>query len=186
MSDNKSTFQKRLEKEVVPQLQKQLGVKNILAVPRFRKVVVNVGLKQGLKDPKFVDAAERTLTRITGQKPVKTLAKKSISTFKIRQGMVVGMVVTLRGRRMYDFINKLIDVTLPRVRDFRGLSAKSIDQHGNLSIGFREFIAFPEVRPEDTDYMHGLEVAVVTDAGDKERGLALFRSAGFPLREEAK
>jgi len=183
---DKSNFHAKFEKEVVPQLQKQLGEKNLLAVPRFKKVVVNVGLKQGLKDPKFVDVAERTLSRITGQKPVKTLAKKSISTFKIRQGMVVGMVVTLRGRRMYDFINRLINVTLPRVRDFRGLSPKSIDQHGNLSIGFREFLAFPEVRPEDTDYMHGLEVAIVTDAGDKERGLALFRGTGFPLRDEAK
>jgi len=181
-----TSFQQVFEKEVVPRLKDQLGETNVLAVPRFKKVVVNIGLKQGLKDPKFIEVAERTLTRITGQKPVKTLAKKSISSFKIRQGMVVGMIATLRGRRMYDFINKLINVTLPRVRDFRGLSPKAVDQHGNLSIGFREFIAFPEIRPEDTDYMHGLEVAIVTTAGDKERGLALLRSSGFPLREEAK
>ena len=181
-----SSFQQKFEKEVIPQLQKELEEKNVLAVPRFKKIVINIGLKQGLKDPKFVDVAEKTMTRISGQKPVKTLAKKSISTFKIRQGMVVGMIVTLRGRRMYDFINKLVNVTLPRVRDFRGLSPKAVDQHGNMSIGFREFIAFPEIRPEDTDYMHGLELAIVTTAGNKERGLALLRAAGFPLREEAK
>ena len=175
-----------MEKEVAPQLRERLGLKNNMAVPRFVKVVLNVGLKAGVKDPKFVDAAERTLTRVSGQKPVKTLAKKSISNFKIRQGMVVGMMVTLRGRRMYDFLQKFIDVTLPRVRDFRGLSPKSIDQHGNMSIGFREFIAFPEIRPEDTDYMHGLEVAVVTTAGTKEKGLALLHAAGFPLKEDVK
>jgi len=183
---DKSPYQSRFEKEVVPALKKELGLKNSMAVPRFIKVVVNVGLKQGLKDPKFIDAADRTLTRIAGQKPVRTLAKKSISNFKVRQGMVVGMMVTMRGRRMYDFINKLVDVTLPRVRDFRGLPSKSIDQHGNMSIGFREFIAFPEIRPEDTDYMHGLELAIVTTAGNKARGIALLRAAGFPLREEAK
>ncbi|MDD5251941.1 MAG: 50S ribosomal protein L5 [Patescibacteria group bacterium] len=182
----KSSFQTQFEKEIRPQVKKDLGVKNDMAVPKFAKVVLNVGLKQGIKDPKFVEAAERTLTRISGQRPVKTLAKKSISNFKIRQGMVVGMMVTLRGHRMYDFINKLINVTLPRVRDFRGLSPKTVDAHGNLSIGFREFIAFPEIRPEDTDYMHGLEVAVVTTARERKRGLALFRAAGFPFREDVK
>lgn len=182
----KSQFQEKFESEVRPQLQKDLGVKNAMAVPKFVKVVLNVGLKQGIKDPKFVEAAERTLTRISGQKPVRTLAKKSISNFKIRQGMVVGMAVTLRGRRMYDFINKLINITLPRVRDFRGLSTKGVDDHGNFSIGFREFIAFPEIRPEDTDYTHGLEVAVVTTAHDRKKGLALLRAAGFPFRDDVK
>lgn len=171
---------------VRPQLKKELGVDNDMAVPNFVKVVLNVGLKQGVKDPKFIDSAEKTLTRISGQKPVKTLAKKSISNFKIRQGMVVGMMVTLRGRRMFDFIDKLINVTLPRVRDFRGLAGKGVDVHGNLSIGFREFIAFPEIRPEDTDYMHGLEVAVVTTARNRKKGLALLRAAGFPFRDDVK
>jgi len=180
---DKSSFQQKFEKEVAPRLKESLGQKNRMAVPRFVKVVINVGLKAGVKDPKFVDAAERTLTRITGQKPVKTLAKKSISNFKISEGMVVGMMVTLRGRRMFDFIDKFINVTLPRVRDFRGLSAKSIDEHGNMSIGFREFIAFPEIRPEDTDYMHGLEVAIVTTAGSKKRGLALLQAVGLPLSD---
>ncbi len=180
----KSRLMEKYEKEVVPRLMAQFGVKNRMAMPKFAKVVLNIGLKQGIKDPKFVDSAEKVLTKIAGQKPVRTLAKKSISNFKIREGMVVGMMVTLRGRRMFDFIDKLINLTLPRVRDFRGLSPKSVDAHGNLSIGFREFISFPEIRPEDTDYMHGLEVAVVTTAHDKAKGLALLRAGGFPINEK--
>ena len=174
----------KYEKEAAPQVMAKFGLKNRMAVPKLVKVVVNVGLKQGIKDPKFVDHAEKILSKITGQKPVKTLAKKSISNFKIRQGMVVGMMVTLRGQRMFDFIDKLVNVTLPRVRDFRGLSPKTVDHHGNLSIGFKEFIAFPEVRAEDTDYIHGLELTVVTTAKDKEKGLALLRAVGFPVNEK--
>jgi large subunit ribosomal protein L5 len=182
----KPRLQTKYEKEVGPELMKQLGLKNVMALPKLVKIVLNVGLKAGVKDPKFVDAAEKTLTRITGQKPVKTLAKKSISNFKIRQGMVVGMMVTLRGRRMYDFLDKLINVTMPRIRDFRGISPKVLDAHGNLSIGFREFSSFPEIRPEDTDYMHGLEMAIVTTARSKSKGLALFRAIGFPFKEDLK
>ncbi len=174
----------RYQKTVVPALMQRFGLKNVMAVPRFEKVVVNVGLKASLKDPKFVDAAEKVLGRITGQKPVKTLAKKSISNFKIRQGMVVGMMVTMRGRRMEDFLDKLVNLTLPRVRDFRGLSPKTVDAHGNITIGFREFIAFPEIRPEDADYMHGLEITVVTTAHDRQKGIELFRAAGFPINEK--
>ena len=180
----KPRLQKKYEKEVAPALKRELGIANPMALPRFVKIVLNVGLKQGLKDPKYIEAAEKVLTRITGQKPVKTLAKKSISNFKIRQGMVVGMMATLRGRRMYDFLDKYINLTLPRVRDFRGISPKNVDAHGNLSVGMREFIAFPEIRPEDTDYMHGLEVAIVTTAGDREKGLALLRAIGFPFSEK--
>ena len=182
--EKKPRLQLKYDKEIVPALMTQFAIKNRMAVPKFSKVVLNIGLKQGLKDPKFVDAAERTLSRITGQKPVKTLAKKSISNFKIREGMVVGMMATLRGRRMYDFLDKLINVTLPRVRDFRGLAPKGIDTHGNMSIGFREFIAFPEIRPEDTDYAHGLEMTIVTTAGSKEKGIALLRAAGLPINEK--
>jgi len=182
----KSRLQKSYEEKVVPALIKEFGLKNPNAVPSIVKVTLNVGLKQGLKDPKFVDAAERTLTRVSGQKPVKTLAKKSISNFKIRQGMVVGMMVTLRGRRMYDFIDKLINVTMPRVRDFQGITPKSVDARGNLSIGFREFVPFPEIRPEDTDVMHGLEVSIVTTAGEKAKGLALLKAVGLPFRDSDK
>jgi len=175
-------MQKNYEKELVPALMKELGVKNRHAVPKFVKAVINVGLKHGVKDPKFNDAAERTLIKISGQKPVKTLARKSIANFKIREGNVVGMMVTMRGRRMYDFVDKLINLTLPRVRDFRGLPEKSVDGHGNLSIGFREFTAFPEITPEEADVTHGLEITIVTDAGDRAKGLALMKAAGFPFR----
>lgn len=184
--EKKPRLQEAYEKQVVPSLMKEFGLTNRYAVPKFDKVTLNVGLKAGLKDPKFVDAAERTLTKISGQKPVRTLAKKSISNFKIRQGMVVGMMVTLRGRRMYDFVDKFITVTLPRVRDFQGLSPKSVDARGNMSIGFREFMAFPEIRPEDTDVMHGLEVTMVTTAGDKAKGLALLKAIGLPFRDTVK
>jgi large subunit ribosomal protein L5 len=174
----------KYEKEAAPQMMAAFGLKNRMAVPKFVKVVLNVGLKQGIKDPKFVDHAEKILSKISGQKPVKTLAKKSISNFKIRQGMVVGMMVTMRGRRMFDFMDKLVNVTLPRVRDFRGLSPKTMDHHGNMTMGFKEFIAFPEVRPDDTDYIHGLEITVVTTAKSKDKGLALLRAVGFPINEK--
>jgi large subunit ribosomal protein L5 len=180
----KSRMQSIYEKEIAPKLMAELGIKNKMAVPKLKKIVLNVGLKQGLKDAKYVESAERVLSKITGQKPVKTLAKKSISNFKIRQGMVVGMMVTLRGARMYDFLDKFINVTLPRVRDFRGVPQKNVDIHGNLAVGMKEFIAFPEITPEDTDYMHGLEVAVVTSAVDREQGLTLFKAIGFPFSEK--
>lgn len=182
--EKKPRLMQKYEKEAAPQVMAGFGLKNRMAVPKFVKVVLNVGLKQGIKDPKFVDHAEKILAKISGQKPVKTLAKKSISNFKIRQGMVVGMMVTMRGRRMFDFMDKLINVTLPRVRDFRGLSPKTIDAHGNLSMGFKEFLAFPEVRPDDTDYIHGLEITVVTTAKSKDKGLALLRAVGFPINEK--
>ena len=177
-----SRMKKQYDKELVPALQKELEVKNAHAVPKFVKAVINVGLKHGVKDAKFIDAAEQTLIKISGQQPVKTKARKSIASFKIREGNVVGMKVTMRGQRMYDFIDKLINLTLPRVRDFRGLPEKSVDKHGNLSIGFREFVAFPEITPEDTEIPHGLEITIVTDAGDREKGLALLKAAGFPFR----
>lgn len=171
-------------KEIVPKLKGQFGVKNTLAVPRLEKVVINVGLSKGLKDAAFIDAAESTLTRITGQKPVKTKAKKSISNFKIRQGMVIGMMVTLRGKRMYDFVEKLISITLPRVRDFRGISPKHVDKNGNLNLGIREHLAFPEIKADEIDRLHGLEIALVTNARNRERGLALFEALGFPFIKE--
>ena len=177
-------MQLKYEQDAVPLLKKEYGITNAMAVPKFTKIVLNVGLKAGLKDPKLVDHAEKILRRITGQQPVKTLAKKSISNFKIREGMVVGMMVTLRGRRMYDFLDRYISLTLPRVRDFRGVNPKSVGVHGNLSVGMREFISFPEVRPEDTDYIHGLEVTFVTTAGDRKKGLSLFRAIGFPFSDK--
>lgn len=181
---SKPRLQEKYEKTVAPALMSEFSLKNRMAVPKLKKVSLNVGLKQGIKDPKFVDHVEKILQKISGQKPVKTLAKKSISNFKIRQGQVVGIMVTLRGRRMFDFIDKMVSVTLPRVRDFRGLSPKTIDEHGNMTMGFREVLAFPEVRPEDTDYVTGLEITIVNSAKDKAMGLSLLRGIGFPINEK--
>lgn len=182
--DQESRLKIKYQKEAIPALREKFGFENILAVPRIEKVVVSVGLSPGLKDAKFMDIVEETLRKITGQKPVKTLAKKSISNFKIRKGMAVGSVVTLRGARMYDFLDKLINVTFPRVRDFRGLSPKFLDREGNLSVGFKEDISFPEIKSEEIEKMHGLQVTVKTTAKDREKGLALLKLLGFPFKEE--
>jgi len=176
----------RFEKEIAPGLMSALGVGNPMAVPRVTKVTVNVGIPAGSKDPKIQETVTATLTRITGQKPVPTLAKKSIAAFKIRENMVVGMKVTLRGARMFHFLDKLVNITLARVRDFRGLNPRSVDRNGNLSLGFKEHIAFPEIRPDEVERLHGIEITVTTTAGTQERGLALFRAIGFPFTTETK
>ena len=178
-----SRIKEKYNKVVLPVLKEKFGYKNNLAIPRIEKVVINVGTGHGLKDAKFNDVVEYTLQRITGQKPVKTTAKKSISNFKIREGLVVGMMVTLRGKRRDDFIDKLINITLPRVRDFRGLSPKSVDPQGNLNIGFSEHIAFPEIKSDEVEKIHGLQVSVVTTAKTKEEGLELLKLLGFPFQE---
>lgn len=170
-------------KEIAPKLASQFGMKNLLAVPKLVKAVINVGLSAQGQDPKLPEVAANVLTRISGQKPVATLAKQSISNFKIRQGMVVGQMVTLRGPRMYDFVDKLIGITLPRVRDFRGVSESIVDASGNLSVGFREYIAFPEIRSDEVERLHGLQITLVTNAKNREQGLALFRALGFPFRK---
>lgn len=174
-------LKEQYQKEVVPKLKQELGIQNVMALPRVQKVTLSVGLSQGIKDPKVLDTVEQTLTRITGQKPVKTKAKKSIASFKIRQGMVVGMMVTLRGQRMWDFLTRLTTTTFPRIRDFRGISTKLIDKQGNISIGFRENLAFPEIRPDEVERVHGFQVTVTTSAGSRERGLLLFKALGFPF-----
>jgi large subunit ribosomal protein L5 len=177
-------LKEKYQKEVLPALMAELGVVNKMAVPKLEKIVLNVGTSHGLKDPKFNELVEQTLERITGQKPVKTLSKKSISNFKIREGMVVGMVVTLRGQRMYDFLEKLINITFPRVRDFRGVDPKIVDKFGNLSIGFKENIAFPEIKSDEVDRMHGLQITIATTAKNNKEGLALFKLLGFPFNKE--
>ncbi|MBI4142329.1 50S ribosomal protein L5 [Candidatus Uhrbacteria bacterium] len=178
------TLKERYQKEIVPQLMADLGVTNPMAVPRVMKIAVNVGMGGAQSDPKLMELVERSLTRITGQRPVRTLARKSIASFKIRQGMPVGMVVTLRGTRMWDFLEKVIRTSLPRIRDFRGISMKNVDGRGNLSIGFREHIVFPEIRIDEVDNVHGLQVTIASTAGTHARGLALFRALGFPFRTE--
>jgi len=177
------TLKERYTTEVVPKLEKELGVKNVMGVPKVKAITVGVGLSQGLKDPKFIETAENVLTRITGQKPSKTKAKQSISNFKIRQGMVVGMRVTMRGPRMWHFLDKFLNVTFPRIRDFRGITSKLVDKTGNITVGFKEFLPFPEIRPDEVERIHGLQVTVTTDAGDKKTGTLLLRSLGFPFRD---
>jgi large subunit ribosomal protein L5 len=176
-------LREKYEKEVAPMMIKKFGYKNKMAVPKMVKVVLNVGLSQGLKDAKIIDVAEQTLVRITGQKPVKTKAKKSISAFKIRKGMIVGMKVTLRKDRMYDFVDKLINVSMARIRDFRGLSPESMDRQGNFSIGLKENIMFPEIRPDEIEKIHGLEITINTNAKSKEEGLELLTLLGFPFKK---
>ena len=175
------TLKERYSKEIVPHLMKALGEKNPMAVPAIKMVTVAVGIQSTQKDAKFIDTIEQTLTRITGQKPVDTKAKKSVSGFKVREGMVVGKRVTLRGERMWSFLAKLLTFTFPRITDFRGISAKYIDSTGNLSVGFREYLSFPEIRPDEVERVHGLQIVVTTNAGTRERGLALFKELGFPF-----
>lgn len=167
---------------VTPALQKKLGYANVWQLPRMSKVVVSVGLGPGLKDPKFTESAIAALRKITGQNPIQTQAKVSISNFKIRQGQVIGLKVTLRGERMYGFLQKFIHVTLPRVRDFRGVDPKSVDASGNLSIGMKENIAFPEITADSVERISGLEVTLVTTAKNRPEGLALLRQLGIPFR----
>ncbi len=177
------TLKERYQAAIRPALMQELGIKNVMAAPRVTKVTVSVGLSQAIKEPKVLDTVEQTLLRITGQAPIKTKAKKSIASFKIREGMVVGTMVTLRGDRMWDFLTRLTQFTFPRIRDFRGISSKVVDERGNLSIGFRENLAFPEIRADEVERVHGLQITVSTTAGDRAKGLALFKALGFPFTE---
>jgi large subunit ribosomal protein L5 len=170
--------------QVIPSMQQLFGYKNKLAVPKIDKVVLNVGMSVSRSDAKFQALVSKTLSRITGQQPVFTKAKKSISSFKTRQGQIIGAKVTLRQDHMYDFIDKLINLSLPNVRDFRGLTKKSLDQGGNLTIGFKEYLAFPEINPDEVENIHGLEVCIQTTAKDKQQGFALLSLLGFPFIEK--
>jgi large subunit ribosomal protein L5 len=176
-------LKERYKKEIVPQLKKELSRDNNLLIPRLSKVVINVGFGKHGNEKEFMASVAKTLTAISGQKPVFTKSKKSISAFKLREGMTIGAMVTLRGDRMYDFIDKLINVTFPRVRDFRGLDDKAIDKTGNFSIGFKENSAFPEMKAEDIENVHGLEVVISSTAKNREDGLALYNAIGFPFKK---
>lgn len=172
------------KKEVVTLMKEKFGYKSDLAVPRIKKVVVNSGIGKALKDEKIQETISRDLAVITGQKPVPTLAKGAISGFKIREGMVVGLKVTLRGKRMYEFLDRLVGSAIPRIRDFRGLPEKSIDKGGNLNIGIKEHIIFPEIANEDIRFIFGFEVTVVTNAKNREEAAELFRLLGFPIKKD--
>lgn len=170
-------------KEVVPALKKDFGFSNVMQVPKVNKVTINVGYGRHTKDAAFIERVTQTLTAISGQKPVHNKAKKSISNFKIRQGMPIGASVTIRGPQMYEFLYKLIHIVFPRVRDFRGLNPKSMDRQGNCTIGFKEHISFPEVTSYTMDGIHGLQVVINTSATNKEEGIALLKKLGFPFKD---
>ena len=176
-------LKKLYQKKILPKLKEEFSLKNNFLAPRLDKVVINVGFGRHNKDKVYIDSVGKSLTSITGQKPIFTKAKKSISAFKIREGMTIGAVVTLRGDQMYDFVEKLVNVSFPRVRDFRGVSTKSVDQLGNINIGFRDNLSFPEISPEMSENSHGLEISISTTAKNKEQGLKLFKLMGFPLKK---
>jgi len=175
-------MRERYMKEIVPAMMKEFSYKNIMQVPKIEKIVLNVGLGEAIQNIKLLDAAQKELAMITGQKAVVTKAKKSIATFKLRQGMPIGCKVTLRGNVMYEFLDRLISIALPRIRDFRGVSGKSFDGRGNYSLGLKEQFIFPEIDYDKVEMVHGLDVAVCTSAGNDKEGKALLRHFGIPFR----
>ena len=172
---------KQYKEQIVPKLKVELGYKNIMQVPKIVKVVINAGIGSFVKESGYIENVENTLQKITGQKPVRTKAKKAISNFKIRENMEIGVMVTLRGPQMWYFLEKLLKVTFPRVRDFRGISTKSFDRQGNYTIGFKENSAFPEIKQGEIDKMHGLQVIINTTAKNQKEGIALLTALGFPF-----
>ncbi len=168
--------------QIYTNLQKHLSIENPHSVPRVTKVILNVGVGKNRDNKQFVEAVERDLALISGQKPHERLARKAVSGFNVRQGNVVAYRVTLRGKRMEDFIQRFVNITLPRVRDFRGLRGNSFDGQGNLSIGLREHLAFPEIHPEKTDVIFGVQATFVTSTNDDEMARKLFLALGFPLQ----
>ena len=177
----------KFNKDLRPKLRDELGLKNIMSVPKVNKVVINIGLGKASQDKQWLELAKSILERISGQKPVMTKARKSISNFKIREGMPIGSKVTLRGEKMYDFLERLINITIPRLRDFHGLDLKKgFDNHGNYTIGFKEHIVFPEIGMEDVEKIHGLEVTLVTSAKDNVQTKALLTVLGFPFKKTKK
>lgn len=175
-------LKERFSKEIAPALQKELDLKNPMAVPRLHKIVVNMGIGEATQNPKLLDPAANELGQITGQKPVVTKAKKSIAQFKVREGQSIGAMVTLRGDHMYEFLDRLINVVLPRVRDFRGVSTKSFDGRGNYTLGLRDQLIFPEIDYAKVDKLKGMNVTIVTTAKDDNSARALLRHFGMPFR----
>ena len=176
-------LKERYQKEIAPSLAKEFGIENPMAVPRLDKIVLNMGMGEAIAHAKVLDTAVTELTSIAGQKPVITKAKKSIASFKLRQGMPIGVMVTLRGERMYEFFDRLISVALPRVRDFRGVSPKAFDGRGNYTIGIREQLIFPEIDFNKVDKLRGMNISIVTTARNDDQARALLKSLGMPFRQ---
>ncbi len=177
------SMQERYRTEVVPALMKQFGYQNIMQVPKIEKVVVNMGVGDAIQNPKALDNAVAELSQITGQRPVITKAKRSIAAFKVRTGMKIGCKVTLRGERMYSFLDRLVNVALPRVRDFRGVGSKAFDGRGNYTLGIKEQLIFPEINYEKVEKIRGMDVVIVTTARTDEEGRGLLTAMGMPFRE---
>jgi large subunit ribosomal protein L5 len=178
-----ATLKKKYEAEVVPALKEEFGYKNPNEVPRLKKVTLNMGLGAAIQNPKLIDAAQRELGQVAGQKPVITKARKSISTFKLREGMSIGCMVTLRRDRMWEFLERLMNIALPRVRDFKGVSPKGFDGRGNFTLGLRDQIIFPEVDYDKIEKLIGMNVSVVTTARTDEEARSLLRRLGMPFRQ---
>jgi large subunit ribosomal protein L5 len=178
----KARLEEKYLAEVVPQLKARLGYDNVMQLPELEKIVLSIGLGEAIQEAKALETAEKDLATISGQHPVTTRAKKSISAFKLRAGVPVGMMVTLRGRRMYDFFDKLVNVVLPRLRDFRGVSRDSFDGRGSYSLGMKEQIVFPEIDYDKVDKIRGLEVTIVTTAKNDDEARTLLELMGMPLR----
>jgi large subunit ribosomal protein L5 len=177
-------LQERYQNEVVPALMKALKIENVMQAPRISKVVVNIGMGEAMDNPKAMDAAVGDLTAITGQKPVITKARKSIANFKLREGRQIGVRVTLRGERMWSFLDRLLNIALPRVRDFRGISPNSFDGRGNYTLGLREQLVFPEIEYDKIDKLRGLEITIVTTARTDDEGRQLLQLLGMPFKKE--
>ncbi len=176
---------KEYRERVVPELQKQLGRKNVHSIPRLEKIVVSMGVGKASQDRKFLDEAVEHLTQLTGQKPMRTRARKAVSAFRLRENVEVGCCVTLRGRRMYEFLDRLIALALPRVRDFRGLNPKAFDGRGNYSMGLNEQLVFPEINADKVHNVQGMNITMVTSARTDDEGRMLLRSLGMPLQPDA-
>lgn len=179
-----NALKERYQKEIVPALMKEFNFNNVMEVPNLEKMIVNIGMGEALDSPNTLDAAVADLTAITGQKPVVTKARKSIANFKLREGRSIGVKVTLRGDRMWSLLDRLVNIALPRVRDFRGVSAKSFDGRGNYTLGIREQLIFPEINYDSIDKIRGMEITFVTTAKNDEQALALFGHLGMPFRKE--
>lgn len=177
-------LKERYEKEVVPALIKSLDLSNVMQVPRIQKVVVNIGVGEALDNAKAIDAAVTDMTSITGQKPVVTKARQSIANFKLREGRAIGVKVTLRGERMWSFLDRLVNIALPRVRDFRGVTPDAFDGRGNYTLGLKEQLVFPEIEYDKIDKLRGLEISIVTTARSDHEGRTLLQLLGMPFRKE--
>jgi len=177
-----ATLKKFYQKEVIKKLQEQYNYKNVMEIPRIKKITLNMGVGEASQDRKIIDFAVRDMTAISGQKPIVTYTRKSIAGFKIRENWPIGCKVTLRGERMYEFLERLISITIPRIRDFRGLNARSFDGRGNYSMGLREQIVFPEIEYDKVDSIRGLDITITTSAKTDDEGRALLAAFNFPLK----